>query len=146
MIVTMTIQIKRIDQHLPLPEYKTTGAVCFDLVARETIEIASRSVKLIPLNIIIKVPKGYMFILASRSSTLIKKGLITGNGVGIIDQDYCGPNDEVKYQAYNVTGKTVVIEKGERIVQGCFIPVEKVSFEEVSEISTKDRGGFGSTG
>lgn len=142
----MTIHIKRIDKSLPLPEYKTNGSVCFDLVARETISIPPHRVALIPLNIIIKTPKGYMFVLASRSSTLIKKGLITGNGIGIIDQDYCGPGDEVKHQAYNVTEQAVVVEKGERIVQGCFIPVERVSFEEVEMISKKDRGGFGSTG
>lgn len=142
----MQILVKRIEKDLPLPEYKTDGSVCFDLMARETIEIPPRTVKLIPLNVIITVPKGYMFILASRSSTLLKKGLITGNGIGIIDQDYHGPSDEVKYQVYNLTENPVTVSRGERIVQGCFIPVEKVSFTEADILTAKNRGGFGSTG
>lgn len=131
---------------MPLPEYKTPGAVCFDLVAREATEIPAGKIVLIPLNIVVQVPEGYMFMLSSRSSTAMKKGLLCGNGIGIIDQDYAGPNDEVKYQAYNFTEKTVVVEKGERVVQGCFLPVAKVQFDEVEKISEKDRGGFGSTG
>jgi len=142
----MNIQITRIDKTLPLPEYKTDGAVCFDLLARETTQIAPGAVTLIPCNIIVKVPEGYMFILANRSSTAIKKGLIMGNGIGIIDQDYCGPADEVKYQAVNITKETVIVERGERVVQGCFMPVTKVTFEEVEKISDISRGGFGSTG
>ena len=143
---TMRISIKRIDTSLPLPEYKTSGSVCFDLVARETIEIPAGKVVLVPLNVIVQVPKGYMFMLSSRSSTAMKKGLLCGNGIGVIDQDYSGPTDEVKYQAYNFTDKAVVVEKGERVVQGCFIPVAKVEFDEVKKIGEKDRGGFGSTG
>lgn len=142
----MKIQIRRIDKSLPLPKYQTTGAVCFDLLAREMTIIKSGEVKLIPCNIIIKVPDGFMFMLANRSSTALKKGLIMGNGIGIVDQDYSGPTDEVKYQAYNITDHEVVVEKGERVVQGCFVPVSHVEFEEVENIGSKDRGGFGSTG
>ena len=142
----MRIKIKRIDKTLPLPEYKTAGAVCFDLLARETMEIPAGEIRLIPLNVIVKTPPGYMFMLSSRSSTAMKKGLLCGNGIGVIDQDYSGPTDEVKYQAYNFTDTSVVVEKGERVCQGCFLPVEKVEFEEVEVVGEKDRGGFGSTG
>ena len=144
--ITMKIQITRIDQTLPLPEYQTAGAVCFDLLARETTTIEAGKIALIPCNIIVKVPEGYLFMLANRSSTAMKKGLIMGNGIGIVDQDYCGPTDEVKYQAFNITDGSVTIERGDRVVQGCFMPVTKVEFEEVASISTTDRGGFGSTG
>ena len=142
----MKIKIKRIDKSLPLPEYKTPGSVCFDLLARETTQIPAGEIRLIPLNVIVQTPPGHTFLLFSRSSTAMKKGLICGNGVGVIDQDYSGPNDEVKYQAYNFTEKTVVVEKGERVVQGCFIPVQIAEFVEVEKISDKNRGGFGSTG
>jgi len=142
----MKVKITRIDKSLPLPEYKTKGAVCFDMYAREKVEIPPGEVRLIPTNLIIEVPKGYMFILAQRSSTAMKKGLLCGNGIGIIDQDYNGPDDELKYQVYNFTNKTVTVEKEERVLQGCFIPIEKVKFEEVKIIGDKNRGGFGSTG
>ncbi len=142
----MKIRIKRIDKSLPLPRYYTKGAVCFDLLAREDITINAGEVKLIPCNIIIEVPEGYMFILAQRSSTALKKGLLMSNGIGIIDQDYSGPNDELKYQAYNFTKESVEIKMGERVVQGCFVPIAKAEFEEMEIIEGGSRGGFGSTG
>jgi dUTP pyrophosphatase len=142
----MKIKIKRIDKSLPLPSYQTVGSVCFDLLAREKLEIAAKSLALIPTNIIIEVPKDYMFIVVPRSSTPRKKGLLIPHGVGIIDQDYSGPEDEVLFQVYNFTEKSVVVEKGERLAQGCFIPVKQVTFEEVVEVLPKSRGGIGSTG
>lgn len=142
----MKINIKRIDNTLPLPEYQTAGSVAFDLIAREDVLIKPFEVKLIPCNIIVKVPKGYMLMLASRSSTPLKKGLLIANGIGVIDQDYHGPEDEIKFQVLNFTKEDVLVKRGERLVQATFVPVQKVTFKEISKISNKSRGGFGSTG
>src|SRR6266571_104417 len=97
----MKVKIKRIDKSLPLPEYKTEGSVCFDLLAREAVEIKPGAVVLIPCNIIIEVPEGYMFIVVPRSSTPKKKSLLIPHGIGIVDQDYSGPEDEVRFQVLN---------------------------------------------
>ncbi len=142
----MKIKIKRIDTTLPLPQYATSGSVCFDLVARTDLQIESKSIALIPTNIIIETPPGYMFVVVPRSSTPKKKGLLIPHGIGVIDQDYSGPKDEVLFQVYNFTDETVSVTKGERLAQGCFIPVERVEFEEVDTILDKSRGGIGSTG
>lgn len=142
----MTIKIKRLDKSLPLPEYATVGSVCFDLLARKKTEIMPHKTGLIPCNIIIETPSGCMFVVVPRSSTPKKKGLLIPHGIGIIDQDYCGPEDEVKFQVLNFTDEAVIVEKGERLAQGCFVPVEKVEFQEVQKINEKTRGGFGSTG
>lgn len=142
----MKVKVKRIDKSLPLPEYMTGGSVCFDLLAREEVKIAPHAVALIPCNIIIETPEGYMFIVVPRSSTPRKKGLLVPHGVGIIDQDYSGPQDEVKFQVLNFTDTPVTVEKSERLAQGCFVPVAKVTFQEVSQVRKKSRGGFGSTG
>jgi dUTP pyrophosphatase len=142
----MKVKIKRIDKTLPLPKYESSGACCFDLLAREQRVIPSHSLGLIPTNIIVQVPEGYMFIVLPRSSTAKKKGLIIPHGLGIIDQDYHGPDDEVIFQVYNVTEEDVVVEKGERLAQGCFIPVAKVSLIEEEIENKKSRGGIGSTG
>lgn len=142
----MKVKIKRIDSSLPLPKYATPGSVCFDLLARTDMKIESHTTALIPTNIIIETPPGYMFIVVPRSSTPKKKGLLIPHGVGIIDQDYSGPEDEVLFQVYNFTDKVVAIEKGERLAQGCLVPIEKVEFTEVKKISKKSRGGVGSTG
>lgn len=141
----MKVRIKRIDKSLPLPVYETGGSVGFDLLARETVTIQPSAIELIPANVIVEVPKGYALILASRSSTPRKHGLTKPHGIGIIDQDYCGSDDEVKIQVRNFTKEPVTIEKGVKIAQGLFVRVDQLEFEEVASVSKKSRGGFGST-
>jgi len=142
----MKVLIKRIDKTLPIPVYETRGAVGFDLLARTEAVIRPKAIELIPANVIVKVPKGYALILASRSSTPKKHGLTKPHGIGVIDQDYCGDNDELKIQVMNFTDNPVTIARGTKIAQGIFVKVEKPSFKEVDQISKKSRGGFGSTG
>lgn len=142
----MKVKIKRVDKSLELPEYKTKGAVGFDLTARIDVLVKPFEVTLIPLNIIAKVPKGYGLFLFSRSSVPSKKGLIVANSVGVIDQDYNGEEDELKLAVINFTKKNVQVKKGERICQGIFIKVGIAKFTEVKKMAKKSRGGFGSTG
>ncbi len=142
----MKVKVKRIDADLPLPKYETEGAVGFDLVARESTTIKSGSIELVPGNVIVEVPKGYMLVVASRSSTPRKKGLTPPHGFGIIDHDYCGPEDEIKIQVYNFSGEDVEIERGERIAQGVFVKIDKFEWEEIEKVGGESRGGFGSTG
>ncbi|MGZ6368256.1 MAG: dUTP diphosphatase [Ktedonobacteraceae bacterium] len=139
------VAIKRIDTDLPLPTYATAGSVGFDLMCREDREIAPRTVELIPSNVIVKIPAGYMLMLTLRSSTPLRKGLLIPNGVGTIDQDYCGEGDELKVQVFNFQDEAVTVWRGERIAQGIFIPVMSVRWHEVDEMG-QGRGGFGSTG
>lgn len=141
----MKVKIKRVDKTLPLPVYETDGSVGFDILARENVEILAGKIELIPGNIIVEVPVGYMLVVASRSSIPKKKGLTPPHGFGIIDHDYCGPNDEVKIQVYNFSKEVVKIEKGEKIAQGVFVRIDKFEWEEVEEIQKESRGGFGST-
>lgn len=139
------VRIQRVDKSLPLPIYETSGSVGFDLIARETVTIAPGSIELIPGNVIVEVPMGYMLAVASRSSTPRKKGLTQPHGFGIIDHDYCGPQDEVKIQVYNFSSAPVVVERGEKIAQGVFVKIDKFEWEEVESIREESRGGFGST-
>ncbi len=142
----MKVKIKRIDTTLELPEFKTKGSIGFDLVARENVTLPAGEVRLIPLNIVVKTPVGYGLFLLPRSSTPLKKGLLIPNGVGVIDQDYSGDEDELKLQALNFTKKIVKVERGERIAQAVFVKIERPEFVEVKSMSSKSRGGFGSTG
>lgn len=142
----MPIKVTRIDKSLPLPKYETSGSVGFDLIARETTVIKRNTIVLIPANVIVETPPGYMLVIASRSSTPRKKGLTQPHGIGIIDQDYCGPTDEIKIQMYNFSEQDVTVERGEKIAQAVFVHVSKFDFEEVDQIKDASRGGFGSTG
>lgn len=146
MNTSMKVKIKRIDKKLPLPVYETDGSVGFDILAREDVVIAPKSIVLIPGNIIVEVPASYMLIVASRSSTPSRKGLMPPHGFGIIDHDYCGPTDEIKIQVYNFKDEEVRVARGEKIAQGVFVHIDKFEWEEVKEIREESRGGFGSTG
>ncbi len=143
--MVLKAKIKRIDTTLPLPTYETEGSVGFDILAREKTTIPPKEIKLIPGNIIVEVPKGYMLMVASRSSTPKKKGLTPPHGLGIIDHDYCGEQDEIKIQVYNFTNNSVIVGKGEKIAQGVFIRIDKLSWNEVNTMNNNSRGGFGST-
>ncbi|MCY4403407.1 MAG: dUTP diphosphatase [Candidatus Poribacteria bacterium] len=141
----MKVKIKRVDKSLPLPRYETEGSVGFDLLCRETAEIAPNEIVLIPANVIVETPPGYMLMLCMRSSTPRKFGIMMAQGVGIIDTDYCGEEDEIKIQAYNFTDNTVTIERGSRIAQGIFVKVDTADWNEVDQMDASSRGGFGST-
>jgi len=142
----LQVSIKRIDESLPLPVYETTGSVGFDFLAREDTLIQSKQLGLVPGNVIVEVPEGHMLMIASRSSTPRKKGLLTPHGIGVIDHDYCGPKDEVLIQVYNFTNQDVTISKGDKIAQGIFVKIEKVRWQEEASTKKESRGGFGSTG
>jgi dUTP pyrophosphatase len=141
----MQVKITRVDKSLPLPEYQTKGAVAFDIYTREDAVIAAGERKLLPSNLIVKVPEGYALILASRSSTS-KRGLASPHGIGIIDQDYHGPEDEIHIQVHNFTNAPVEVKRGDRIAQGMFVPIGLAEWEETDSIAKESRGGFGSTG
>lgn len=141
----MKIKIKRFDKTLPLPQYKTPGAAAFDLTAREAVEIPPKEFKYVPLNVAVETPHGYFLLLAARSSTH-KKGIWMANGIGIGDSDFSGDGDEYHAVYYNFTDKPVVVEKGERIAQGVFVPRQQIEWIEVETMKNKTRGGFGTTG
>lgn len=142
----MELLIRRFDQTLPLPEYKTEGAVALDLPVREGAVVAPGTVHVFPLNVAIKLPEGYFGLMAARGSLRIR-GLMIANGIGVFDEDYAGDGDEYRAALYNFTDKPVTIERGERLVQLLILPYERVSVTEVDTLgSLPDRGGFGTTG
>lgn len=146
-MTTMKIKIKIIDNTLPLPKYQTEGSVAFDLYARESTTIKPFSPTIIPANVVIEVPKGYFLMIASRSSTPLKKRLMVANGIGVIDQDYHGDTDEIGVQVLNFSNEEVIVERGERIAQALLVQIAKViDFDIVDSIKKESRGGFGSTG
>ena len=141
----MRVVLHRVDPSLPLPAYQTAGAAGFDVYARVTTTIEPKKIVLIPTNLIIATPADHMLLLAARSSLPLKKGSVLANGVGIIDSDYCGSDDEIKVQVMNMTDAPVTVERGERIAQGMFVNIERAEWSEEAP-NEKNRGGFGSTG
>ena len=141
------VSIRRLDSSVPLPEYQTAGAAGFDLAASDDVDVPPNGIALVPTGLVIRVPDGHFLGIFARSSTPLKRGLMVANGVGVIDEDYCGPADEVKIQVLNFTAQPVRVRKGDRIAQGLFIPVSRADWREREEdLRSGSRGGFGATG
>ncbi|MBM7642856.1 dUTP diphosphatase [Streptococcus loxodontisalivarius] len=129
-----------------LPKRETAHAAGYDLKVAVTTEIAPGEIKLVPTGVKAYMQAGEVLYLFDRSSNPRKKGLVLINSVGVIDGDYYGnPNNEghIFAQMQNITDETVVLEEGERIVQGVFMPFLLVDGDEATGTRT---GGFGSTG
>ena len=142
----MRLKIKRLNPAVSLPQPATGHAAGFDLAAAVDIEIPPRTIRLVGTGLVIAVPDGHFLGIFARSSTPLKRGLMVANGVGVVDADYCGPDDEVKIQLLNFTDAAVLVRQGDRLAQGIVLPAPRVEWEEVSEMNVPTRGGFGSTG
>jgi dUTP pyrophosphatase len=129
-----------------LPSYGSSEAAGFDLASAHDILVKPRQIALVRTGLVIEVPTGFFLAIVARSSTPLKRGLVVSNGVGVIDPDYSGPEDEVMIQVMNVTESDVQIRRGDRLAQGIVLPAPRVTWEEVSEIREVTRGGFGATG
>ena len=116
-----------------------------DLRAAQTVELKAGEFKLIPLGIAMQLPKGYEAHMVPRSSTFKTWGIIQTNHMAVIDESYCGDNDEWRYPAYAV--RDTVININDRICQFRIMKKQpKIDFEEVEVLGNDDRGGIGSTG
>jgi dUTP pyrophosphatase len=142
----MRLKIKRLDAALGLPEPASARAAGFDLASAVDLEIPPRSIRLVGTGLVIAVPDGYFLGIFARSSTPLKRGLMVANGVGVIDPDYCGPSDEIKIQVLNFTDAPVQVKRGDRLAQGIVLPAPQIEWEEVDDVASPTRGGFGSTG
>jgi dUTP pyrophosphatase len=142
----MRLKIRRLDPTLPLPGYGTDEAAGFDLAAAHDVRVAPGQIALVRTGLVIEVPTGHFLGIFARSSTPLKRGLLVANGVGVIDPDYSGPDDEVMVQVLNFTSADVLVTRGDRLAQAMVLPCPRVTWEEVTEIRQTTRGGFGATG
>jgi dUTP pyrophosphatase len=142
----MQAKIKRLSKDVELPKYQTHESAGFDFASSADMTISPGEVIKIPTGLVIAAPKGHFLLISARSSLALKKGLTMANGIGVVDPDYAGPNDEINIIVHNFTSKPVDVKKGERLAQGIFLPVEQAKWEETDALRDVDRGGIGSTG
>lgn len=116
-----------------------------DLRAAETVSLSKGEFKLISLGVGMILPDGYEAHIVPRSSTFKKFHIIQTNHMGIIDNSYCGEQDEWKFPALAV--EDTIINKNDRICQFRIVKKQpEIVFEQVEKLSDNSRGGFGSTG
>ena len=146
----MQVKIKKLREGATVPTYATPGAAAFDLYANEVALF--RSTAIINTGLAFEIPEGHVMLIFSRSGDGFKRDLRLANCVGVIDSDYRG---EVMVKltrdhrpAPRMPGPMIDIKPGQRIAQAIIIPLPRVSFDVVGELSDTERGvgGFGSTG
>ena len=112
----------------------------------------------LPLGVAMELPKGFEAVILPRSSTPKKLGIICANSMGVIDNSYCGDQDEWKFPAIAIRETT--IEKGARICQFRIQLSQKATFwqklkwlfssgvelVQADSLNNDTRGGLGSTG
>lgn len=116
-----------------------------DLRCAEDIVMKAGEFKLIPLGIAMQLPEGYEAHIVPRSSTYKNFGIIQTNHMGVVDESYCGDNDQWFMAAYAL--RDTEIHLNDRICQFCIIKKQPpIEFDEVMFLKNEDRGGHGSTG
>ena len=116
-----------------------------DLRSAETVELKAGEFKLIHLGVAMELPKGYEAHIVPRSSAYKNFGIIQTNHQAVIDESYCGDNDEWLYPAYAL--RDTVINVNDRICQFRIMKKQPAfTLVEIPTLGNKDRGGFGSTG
>ena len=127
------------------PEYKSARAAGMDFFASETITIDAGRHALVKTGVVMRLPAGYYLEISARSSTFRKKRLILTNGIGIIDEDYCGIDDEIMFSYMNTGSEPVTIHAGDAIGQGVVKHRLRAELRPFTP-NQQSRGGFGSTG
>lgn len=141
----MDVPLQRLSPATPVPSYATPGSVGFDIGTAEPADIEPGTIALVGTGLVIATPPGWCLLVSLRSSAPRRFGVLQPHTVGVIDQDYCGRDDELRLQLLNFTAAAVHIPAGSRIAQGVFVRTERASWVE-HDPAPASRGGFGSTG
>lgn len=116
-----------------------------DLRTAKEVTLKAGEFALIPLGVAMRLPTGYEAHVVPRSSTFKNFGIIQTNHQGVIDESYCGDNDQWFFPAYAL--RDTVIHVNDRICQFRIVQKQpEIQFDEVAVLGNEDRGGHGSTG
>lgn len=141
----MEIKIKYFTDKIDKLCYVDGKSDWIDLRAAETVEMKAGDFKLIPLGVAMALPKGYEAHIVPRSSTYKNFGIRQTNNMGVVDESYCGPNDQWFFPA--LAERDTVINVNDRICQFRIMEHQpKIEFCESTLEYNSDRGGHGSTG
>ena len=141
------VLIKKLNNSVKLPAYKSEGASGMDLMAfiEKPIVVKPNSSCLVPTGLSVAFSIDYEIQIRPRSGLAAKNGISILNTPGTIDSDYRG---ELKIILFNHGNKDFVINNGDRVAQMILTPVIKMELEETDKLpeTIRGEGGFGSTG
>lgn len=141
----VTIRIKYFSDEIERLSYIGGVSDWIDLRASRDVSLKKGEFCLIPLGVAMELPQGYEAHVVPRSSTFRNFGIIQTNHMGVIDESYCGDNDQWHMPVLAV--RDTQIHVNDRICQFRIMKHQPpVCFEETTVLGHEDRGGFGSTG
>lgn len=140
----ISVKIKKINDNAVIPTYAHTTDAGADIFAVEDVTIAAGETKIIPTGIQMEIPMGYEVQIRPRSGMSAKTKIRVANAPGTIDSSFRG---EVGIILENIGELDYNIKVGDKIAQMMIAETPMMKFEEVSELSSTERGngGFGST-
>ena len=139
------IRVKYFNDRIKRLAYVDGKSDWIDLSAAEDVVMKAGDFYLIPLGVSMELPKGYEAHVVPRSSTYKNFGIIQTNHMGVIDESYCGDNDQWFMPVYALRDTQIHIN--DRICQFRIMENQpKIVFDEVAHLEHEDRGGHGSTG
>jgi len=94
------IRIRYLSDKIEKLRYIDGKSDWIDLRAAETIELKAGESCYIPLGIAMVLPHGYEAHVLPRSSTFRNYGILMSNSMGVVDESYCGDEDEWKMPVY----------------------------------------------
>lgn len=145
MINSKIIKIKYFTDKIEKLTYIDGKSDWIDLRAAENVILKQGEFRLIPLGIAMELPAGYEAHVVPRSSTFKNFGIIQTNHIGVIDESYCGDDDQWYMPVYAIRGTEIHVN--DRICQFRIIKHQpQIIFNEVENLCNNSRGGFGSTG
>lgn len=128
----------------PLLE-KTEKGDWIDLFCYEDVTLKAGERAYISQGVSMALPEGYEAIMAPRSSTFKRWGLLQTNSIGVIDNSFRGTDDIWMFPA--LATRDVTIPRGTRI---CQFRIQKkqpeINFIPVTSLHNINRGGLGSSG
>lgn len=141
----MTLRIRYLSDRIEKLRYIDGRSDWIDLRAAEDVTFRAGEYKLIPLGVAIQLPKGYEAHVVPRSSTFRTFGLLQANSFGIVDESYCGNDDQWFVPMYATRDTEVHVN--DRICQFRVMAHQPlIEFEETDRLEGENRGGFGTTG
>jgi dUTP pyrophosphatase len=136
----------RLDAGVPIPGYAHPGDAGADLVTVSDVELAPGERITVCTGVAIALPDGYAAFVHPRSGLAARAGLSVVNAPGTVDSGYRG---EIRVCLINHDPREPLrLRRGDRIAQLVVQRVERVVFDEVTELpaSVRGDGGYGSTG
>jgi dUTP pyrophosphatase len=143
----LKVKIRKTVGTAKLPQKMTPNSSGYDIFANvpSNITIPPYEAALVSAGFSLEIPPGYEAQIRPRSGLALQNKISLLNTPGTIDADFRG---EVQIILFNFGENEFLVTPQMRIAQMVFAKVEKVVFEEGSELSPsmRNNGGFGHTG